>query len=155
MYDEQGINGVLSKIRDKGKQLSNWVREQVKDVTGLDVLTATKAPQRLAFLGLVRINALGMADFFNAPNNPKLTVEEQNKIIYLGKDNLLKFDLHPFKIEYQSSLTSIMIEKILANKKPGLPKIDLSLNLHKAFIKKLLIEFNKSSNMKNTNLPIT
>jgi hypothetical protein len=80
MYDEQGINGILRFVKEKTDQFKNWVREEVKDATGLDILTATKAPQRLAFLGLVRINALGMADFFNAPNNPKLSVEEQNKL---------------------------------------------------------------------------
>jgi len=74
MNEQQAINGWL---RDKGKQLGNWIREEVKDATGLDLRTGTMAIPRVAFLGLVRINALGMADFFNAPNNGKLTATQQ------------------------------------------------------------------------------
>jgi hypothetical protein len=74
MNEQQAINGWL---KDKSNQLRNWVREEIKDKTGLDVRTATYSPIRVAFLGLVRINALGMADFFNAPNNGKLTATQQ------------------------------------------------------------------------------
>jgi len=74
MNEQQAINGWL---KDKAKQLGNWVREEVKDATGLDTRTATMSVPRVAFLGLVRINALGMADFFNAPNNGKLTATQQ------------------------------------------------------------------------------
>ncbi len=74
MNEQQAINGWL---KDKAKQFTNWVREEVKDATGLDTRTATMSVPRVAFLGLVRINALGMADFFNAPNNGKLTATQQ------------------------------------------------------------------------------
>ncbi len=74
MNEQQAINGWFRK---KSKQLGNWIREEVKDATGLDLRTGTMAIPRVAFLGLVRINALGMADFFNAPNSGKLTATQQ------------------------------------------------------------------------------
>ena len=61
-------------------------------------------------------------------------MKKKNKIIFLDKDTKNNLKLNSFKIEYQSNLTPKIIERILQNKNPGLPKIDLSLNLHKSFL---------------------
>ena len=62
------------------KQVRKEDDRKFKEKVGDKAKTVFWTPSRVAFLGLIRINFLGMADILNIPNDPRMSAEKKAQI---------------------------------------------------------------------------
>tara|TARA_B100001059_G_scaffold34210_1_gene27477 strand:- start:2049 stop:3053 length:1005 start_codon:yes stop_codon:yes gene_type:complete len=84
-------------------------------------------------------------------------IQEGNsqKIIYLGKENNFNEKIVPFINEYQSTLTTKIINDLLINGNTKLPNYDEACSSHIPFIKRILEAYNRFSESNTLICPIT
>ena len=80
---------------------------------------------------------------------------EAQRTIYLGKENNFNEIIDPFTNEYQSTLTTRIINDILIEGNTNLPKYDEACSAHVPFIKGTLETYNKISGSNTLTCPIT
>ena len=80
---------------------------------------------------------------------------DAQKIIYLGKENNFNEIIIPFISEYQSTLTTRIINDILIEGKLGLPSYEEACSSHIPFIEGALHSYNRITNSSATICPIT
>lgn len=81
--------------------------------------------------------------------------EETSSIYKLEKKNSFSLEKCDFKMEYQSDLTTFLVEEIFFKGYCNLPLLEESINTHKLFTKAMIEKYNKINKSKNENLPIT
>jgi len=94
---------------------------------------------------------------FDAENR-YIIQESGNPVIYsLFNANSFALQTSPFEVEYQSSLTTQLMDDLLNNSTCSLPTFEEAKRTHMLFIKALLKRYNKSAKAKDDNkiLPIT
>lgn len=92
---------------------------------------------------------------FNCSN--RVVVQESGlPMIYnLEKSNQFKCEEKPFIIEYQSNLTTKIIDQLFSLNQCDLPTFDEATQSHKIFIEALLTKYNEITNLNSKILPIT
>ena len=80
---------------------------------------------------------------------------DAQKIIYLGKENNFNESIIPFTNEYQSTLTTKIINDILIDGKTDLPNYDEACSSHIPFIKSALNTYTRITGIKTSIIPIT
>ena len=91
-----------------------------------------------------------------SPNHRWLITEgELSQILYSGKDNNFDIKILSLEIEYQSSLTTKIVKKLLNNEPIYLPSFEEAMTNHLCFINNGLARYNKLFNTNSDFLPIT
>jgi len=90
-------------------------------------------------------------------SSTRLIVQETGtpQMLILKKSNAFDLELLPFKMEYQSSLTTKLAEDIFRKKECDLPTYDLSARAHILFIREILRKYNEIIGLNQVKLPVT
>lgn len=94
---------------------------------------------------------------FNAENRYIIQEGGSPAIYNICKNNLFSLQKTPFSVEFQSNLTTRLIDNLLENGFCLLPTFEEAKHTHKLFIEALLKRYNKSAKAEDDNktLPIT
>lgn len=77
------------------------------------------------------------------------------QIYILRRETNFAVEVMPFKMEFQSSLTTKLIEDLFMDNKCNLPTYDLAAQTHMVFIHEMLKRHNKLTKSNNKKLPVT
>lgn len=80
---------------------------------------------------------------------------ETKAFLHLGSENNYAVAQYDFFQEFQSNLTTQIIDNLLRNIECGLPSYEQAAHSHKIFIEALLEKYNAMANLNETKCPIT
>jgi len=77
------------------------------------------------------------------------------QIYNLRKETNFAVEIIPFNMEFQSSLTTKLVEDLFMNNRCNLPSYDLAAQTHMVFIHEMLKRYNKITKSNHKKLPVT
>lgn len=90
-------------------------------------------------------------------SDTRVVIQESGtpQVICLKRASSFTSDLSPFKMEYQSSLTTKLAFELFEKGECSLPEYESASKTHQIFIREMLKKFNEISSVDHLNLPIT